>query len=282
MQDRWEIVIDGWTHYVSFQGREIVIGEHAGCGHTDNASAISLGEFLVGRHHRLIADAFGEKVLQKILDVARAKASVTLTKAELAQSASSVRKENPTKVCALLQAHAQMEPADDLYAFACGRLAHSRFSSIQVRAAQALSAWKEPRSVQPLRIWLDTLTSGASLHSLRRQAYLALENCVVERDTVWLIDRFLSLPPFEFQTENRREWYFSLRVILNRFPTEYAATRLAEECRQEDIERSRSALYVFGFVQFSNRLAVLDELRVISPQHPDLKLIESLLAREIG
>ena len=282
MRDSWEVVIDGWTHYVSFQGREVIVGQHDGSGHGDNASAISLGEFLVGRHHKLIANAFGEKVLQKMLDVARVKASVTLTKAELAQSASPVRKENPTKVCALLQAHAQMEPADDLYAFACGKLAHSKFHSIQVRAAQALSAWKEPRSVQPLRLWLDTLTHGASLHPLRRQAFLALENCVVERDTVWLIDRFLSIPPFDSNTENRGSWYCSLRVILNRFPTEYAATRLAEECRQEDVDRSRSALYVFGFVQFSNRLAVLDELRVTSPQHPDLSFIESLLAQDMG
>ena len=63
----WERTRGGVTHYVSIEAQHIVVGDHRGSGHTDNAGTCTHAEFVAGRWHDDIRRDMGPRVLAEIL-----------------------------------------------------------------------------------------------------------------------------------------------------------------------------------------------------------------------
>jgi len=63
----WERTREGVTYYVSVEPTQVVVGEHRGSGHTDNAGTCSHAEFVGGRWHDHIRTNMGARTLSEIL-----------------------------------------------------------------------------------------------------------------------------------------------------------------------------------------------------------------------
>ena len=63
----WERTRGGVTYYVSIEPQRVVVGDHRGSGHTDNAGTCTHAEFLAGRWHGEIRANMGPRVLAEIL-----------------------------------------------------------------------------------------------------------------------------------------------------------------------------------------------------------------------
>ncbi len=66
MSRSWERRRGAWVHYVHVDDHQVVVGSHAGSGHTDNATTASHAEFLAGRHAELVRGEHGDAVLAEI------------------------------------------------------------------------------------------------------------------------------------------------------------------------------------------------------------------------
>lgn len=75
MKTAWEKQQDGVTYYIQLTSQEIIIGSHAGSGHTDNAGAVLYGDFLQGQYHDLIRRDFGPDVLTEVIEAVHAAAT---------------------------------------------------------------------------------------------------------------------------------------------------------------------------------------------------------------
>jgi hypothetical protein len=67
MKTSWKKNEGGQTHYCHVGPRRVEVGSHHGSGHSDNASTCSHQEFLQGRFHNIIRDAFGARVLSNVI-----------------------------------------------------------------------------------------------------------------------------------------------------------------------------------------------------------------------
>lgn len=63
----WEVTRGGVTYYVSIEATQIVVGDHRGSGHTDNAGTCSHAEFIAGRWHDHVKTNMGARILAEIL-----------------------------------------------------------------------------------------------------------------------------------------------------------------------------------------------------------------------
>lgn len=63
----WERTRGGVTYYVSIEANQVVVGEHRGSGHTDNAGVCSHAEFAGGRWHGEVRANLGPRILAEIL-----------------------------------------------------------------------------------------------------------------------------------------------------------------------------------------------------------------------
>ena len=63
----WERTRGAVTYYVSIEARHVVVGDHRGSGHTDNAGTCTHAEFRSGRWHDHITTNMGPQVLSEIL-----------------------------------------------------------------------------------------------------------------------------------------------------------------------------------------------------------------------
>jgi len=75
MKTSWETHAYGTTHYIQIDAQELVVGSHAGSGHTDNAGAVLHAEFLQGQYHDLIRTQFGPDVLTEVIEAIHAAAT---------------------------------------------------------------------------------------------------------------------------------------------------------------------------------------------------------------
>lgn len=75
MKMMWEKQQDGTTLYIQLTAQEVVVGSHAGSGHTDNAGATLHGDFLQGQYHDLIRRDFGLDVLAEVIEAVHAAAT---------------------------------------------------------------------------------------------------------------------------------------------------------------------------------------------------------------
>ena len=67
----WEARSGGRTDYLSVERHYVILGEHYGSGHTDNAGRCTHDEFLGGRWHAEICERFGKRVLAQALEAVR-------------------------------------------------------------------------------------------------------------------------------------------------------------------------------------------------------------------
>ena len=63
----WERTRDGTTYYVSIEATQVLVGEHSGSGHSDNAGTCSHAEFVAGRWHAHVKANLGSGVLSEVL-----------------------------------------------------------------------------------------------------------------------------------------------------------------------------------------------------------------------
>ena len=67
MTRRWEKSNGPGYAYVYIKGDEVVVGEHFGSGHTDNAGYASRESFLAGHLQNVVRDSLGDAILQEVL-----------------------------------------------------------------------------------------------------------------------------------------------------------------------------------------------------------------------
>jgi hypothetical protein len=72
LRTSWERQDDRITHYIRITHWQVIVGSHAGSGHTDNASACGYDEFVDGRFHTHILAHFDEGVLTAVLAAVQA------------------------------------------------------------------------------------------------------------------------------------------------------------------------------------------------------------------
>ncbi len=72
LQTSWERKDGRITHYIHLNYLQVVVGSHAGSGHTDNASACGYDAFVDGRFHSHILTYFDEGVLTAVLAAVQA------------------------------------------------------------------------------------------------------------------------------------------------------------------------------------------------------------------
>ncbi len=72
LRTSWERQDDRITHYIRITHWQVIVGSHAGSGHTDNASACGYDEFVNGRFHSHILTYFDEGVLTAVLAAVQA------------------------------------------------------------------------------------------------------------------------------------------------------------------------------------------------------------------
>ena len=63
----WEKIKDRRTYYASVTLREVVVGDHFGSGHTDNAGSCSHADFIKGTYQSHVKTYLGENVLKEVL-----------------------------------------------------------------------------------------------------------------------------------------------------------------------------------------------------------------------
>ncbi len=63
----WEKKKDKTTYYIRIDHFQIIVGEHQGSGHTDNAGVASYADFLAGHFQSDIRRVFGENVLDEVI-----------------------------------------------------------------------------------------------------------------------------------------------------------------------------------------------------------------------
>jgi hypothetical protein len=62
----WEIAVDGRVRYIQVGPFEVVVGSHAGSGHTDSACSRTHRAFLAGEFHDTIRADFGQGILEEV------------------------------------------------------------------------------------------------------------------------------------------------------------------------------------------------------------------------
>ena len=67
LQTNWERQDGRVTHYIRIRHWQVIVGSHAGSGHTDNASACEYEVFLNGRFHPHILAHFDKAVLTAVI-----------------------------------------------------------------------------------------------------------------------------------------------------------------------------------------------------------------------
>jgi hypothetical protein len=69
--DRWEKARGVVVHYAEVSASEVIVGSHAGSGHTDFAGACSHAEFLGGHLQDVVRAEHGEAVLAEMIEAVR-------------------------------------------------------------------------------------------------------------------------------------------------------------------------------------------------------------------
>jgi len=72
MAHSWERTEGRRVHYAQLTAREVIVGSHAGSGHTDDAGSCTHEEFLAGRFHDVVRASLGAEALAELLAAVRA------------------------------------------------------------------------------------------------------------------------------------------------------------------------------------------------------------------
>ena len=74
MKNSWENTTGDRVDYVQILADQVVVGSHAGSGHTDNAGRATFAEFLGGRFQDVVSAAHGPEVLEEVIEAVRRRA----------------------------------------------------------------------------------------------------------------------------------------------------------------------------------------------------------------
>ncbi len=71
MKSHWEKTTGDRVDYVQIVDDHVVVGSHAGSGHTDSAGRATFAEFLDGRFQDVVSAEHGPEVLQAVIEAVR-------------------------------------------------------------------------------------------------------------------------------------------------------------------------------------------------------------------
>ena len=72
MKTSWEAIEGDMRHYVDIHAREVVIGASGRSAYSDNATSVTLAEFLAGAYQDEVLRHFDRAALDEMLAAARA------------------------------------------------------------------------------------------------------------------------------------------------------------------------------------------------------------------